>query len=391
MKNFVFVTTARSDLSFITSIIDFLLENKFKHNIKLIATGTHFDKNIGFTIDEVRKYKKVDVIEINPYSSYEENDVIVSSNILLGLDKLNLTIDVLLILGDRYEILPLGQYTVLKGIPLVHFFGGECDISYCLDTLVRDSITKMAHIHFVSHDDIKIRLEAMGEESRRIFVMGNPSVTSINTESVNDEIYSFLRNFNINKIDNIVNVCYHPVTTDKNISIKEIHELLISLKEFTNFNYIWSGINNDPGYKEIKNIILEFVSKNNNHYFFDNLGKVNYFSLLKNSIFMIGNSSSGLLEAATFNLPVINIGARQSGRLHGDNVIDVEANFTKIKDAIQVVKSMKYTKGNPFVKLNGLEVVFKTLTDIDSFEDLMYKKLRFYNDIQLKRVSSKKD
>lgn len=106
---------------------------------------------------------------------------------------------------------------------------------------------------------------------------------------------------------------------------------------------------------------------------------------------MIGNSSSGLLEAATFNLPVINIGARQSGRLHGDNVIDVEANFTKIKDAIQVVKSMKYTKGNPFVKLNGLEVVFKTLTDIDSFEDLMYKKLRFYNDIQLKRVSSKKD
>ncbi len=106
---------------------------------------------------------------------------------------------------------------------------------------------------------------------------------------------------------------------------------------------------------------------------------------------MIGNSSSGLLEAATFNLPVINIGSRQSGRLHGNNVIDVEANSIKIKDAIEVVENIKYTNGNPFVKLNGLETVFEVLSELDSFEDLMYKKLRFHNNIQLQRVPSKKD
>lgn len=390
MKNYIFATTARSDLSYVLSIIDYLVDNNFKHNIKLLATGTHFDKNIGYTIDEVKKYKRVPIIELDPYKSNRYSEVSASGNILLGLDSLDLKIDVMLILGDRYEILPLAQYSLLKGVPLVHFFGGECDISYCFDTLVRDSVTKMAHIHFVSHKDIKRRIEFLGEESRRVFVIGNPSVSGININSYDKEIYSFLKDKNIEISSKIVNVCYHPVTTDRTSSKNELEQLLLALLEFKEYTYIWSGINNDPGYEDLKARILDFVKEEDNHYFFDNLGKNNYFSLLKNAKFMIGNSSSGLLEAASFNLPVINIGGRQSGRLHGHNVLDIKADNSEIKEGIKIVLKMQGNTQNPFVKSDGLQIVYDTLSSLDSFKNLKFKKLSL-DSYELDRVPSEKD
>lgn len=393
MKNFVFVTTARSDFTYVSSVIDYLIKNNFPHQIKLIATGGHFDKSIGYTIEDVRKYmrkyKRVDVIEINPFLDVKESEVLICSNILSGLEKVKLKIDALLIFGDRYEILPIGQYSVLKGIPLIHFFGGECDISFCLDTLVRDSITKLAHIHFVSHQDIKARLEAMGEESRRIFVVGNPSISSIDINKIDSEaIYKFFKNNGIviNKKDKLVNVCYHPVTTERNISIKEVKELIKSLEKFSSFTYIWTGINNDPGYATIKKIILKFISKHKNHYFLDHLGKDIYFSLLKNSIFMIGNSSSGLLESATFNIPAVNIGVRQSGRLHGNNVIDVKANSIDITKAIKKALLMKCHGNNPFENKNGFQIIFEVLNNLDSFDNIMLKRLILNKKLTLIRV-----
>jgi len=391
MRNYVFVTTARSDFSFISSIIDYLIDNKFKGNIYLIATGIHFDKKIGYTIRNVRdykKYKKINLIEINPYINSDEDEIDITANILKGLNKLNLYIDVMIVLGDRYEILPIANFATVKGILLVHLFGGECDVSYCLDTLIRDAITKMAHIHFVSHSDIKKRLICMGEEEKRIFVIGNPSISYINPDNYNNEIFEYLKSKKVDINKKLVNVCYHPVTTDKTLSKKELNELFKALDEYSDFIYIWSGINNDPGSQEIKKMILSFISTRDNHFFFDNLGKQNYFSLLKNSIFMIGNSSSGLLEAATFNLHVINIGTRQNGRLHGQNVFDVAAKSEEIIKVIRkIINKKKWNFSNPFLKPEGLGLIYSVLSKLDEYSGIKYKRLNCKEKLTLKRVN----
>jgi len=232
----------------------------------------------------------------------------------------------------------------------------------------------------------------MGEEERRIFIMGNPSVTAINNTTYDNEIFDFLKLKKIPPEKKLVNVCFHPVTTSKTTSVRELKELLKALKNYQQYMYIWSGINNDPGSEELKCIILEYVKNYDNHIFFDNLGKNNYFSLLKNSLFMIGNSSSGLLEAASFNLPVINIGERQGGRLHGHNVYDVVADSEKISTLIKKISTTKQHKyQNPFSNKSGLNVIYNVLVSLDTFKNLRYKKLNCKKQMTLQRVHTLKD
>ena len=199
-----------------------------------------------------------------------------------------------------------------------------------------------------------------------------------------DEIYKYLQ---VDKNTSLVNVCYHPVTTDKEISEQELYELIYALKKFPQYTYIWSGINNDPGAMKLKKIILESVGQNRNHFYFDNLGKEKYFSLLKNAVFMIGNSSSGLLEASSFNLPVINVGVRQCGRLHGNNVIDVIAKKKNIMQAINNIKLNKKKKAvNPFINSKGLQTFFSVLSSLENFKSLKYKRLNCAETLSLQRV-----
>ncbi|MFH1798624.1 MAG: UDP-N-acetylglucosamine 2-epimerase [Candidatus Omnitrophota bacterium] len=386
-RKIMFTTVARSDYGYFCPIIEKIKDIK-SLDVRLLITGSHYDPNAGMTYRDIKKHSRIKIITIDPYKGRsnmrEEN---IAANILNGLAKIDFKPDILVLLGDRFEILPIAYFCALKNIFIAHLFGGENDTAHCLDTLIRNAVTKMAHIHFVAHEDIKKRLICMGEEAPRIKVSGISSITTIcqNKDFYNDFIFSFLSKHKIAADKPLVNVCYHPVTTDRTVSIKELKALLTALRKMKRYTYIWSGINSDPGSLELKNIILNFASKNKNVYFFDNLGSNNYYSLLENAKFMIGNSSSGLLEAASFNLPVINVGERQGGRLHGDNVIDVKANSVDIVNAIGKTVDMKLNYKNPFYKHDCTDIIVDTLTNIRLDRKLRLKKLKCNIKTVLKR------
>jgi len=348
-------------------------------NGSLLVTGFHYDKANGysrdFVVDALDDSTKI--LEIDPIYGGTVSPEQIAAKILQGLALMDAPDipDVIVLLGDRFEILPVAYYATIKGIILIHAFGGECDASYCMDTLIRDSITKMAHIHFVSHEDVKQRLINMGEEEWRISVFGNPSLTHDDSTLNRKSIIEFLLLNNIDTKLPLVNVCYHPVTTDREISKKELDELMASLDGYKHYTYIWSGVNNDIGADEIKEKIIDYCTCRDNHFFFDNLGIVNYKSLLCNAAFMIGNSSSGLLEAATYGVKVINIGERQSGRLHGANVIDVCAEKPNICRAIDkiIYETLEYME-NPFYMKDWDKLFLSVLKNLKIDKKLKIKR-----------------
>ena len=386
-RKIVFTTVARSDFSYINPIIEKIKDIE-RLNVNLLITGAHYCPNTGMTANYVKKNAKVEVVEIDPYKGkINMSEAEVCANILIGLNEIDFRPDILVLLGDRFEILPIALFCILNSIIIAHLFGGECDTSYCFDTIVRNAITKMAHVHFVAHEDIKKRLICMGEEDGRIVVVGNPSISLIelNIDYYNSFIFEFLNKHNIPINKPLVNVCYHPLTTDRIMSIKELNALLDALKQVEGYTYIWSGINSDPGSIELKRSILDFVAKNDDIYFFDNLGTNNYYSLLKNAKFMIGNSSSGMLEASSFNLPVINIGDRQGGRLHGENVFDVRTNVEDIVFAIRELTNIETNYKNPFYKHYCIDTIVDTLCNIRIDKHLRLKKLNCDKKMTLKR------
>lgn len=328
------ITTSRADFTLWLPIIH-ELNNNNKVKLRVIVTGTHYlDSSI--SLDEVfTKLKGINYVEIKCTDSSKVNEFM--SEIFNGymniLDKGK--IDLALVLGDRYELLAILNALILNRVPIGHYFPGECDVSYCIDTQVRDAITKAAHVFFVSHKDIKKRLQVMGEEEWRIAVTGRCSTDGLQADK--RLLFDFLNKHNINYDRNkIVNCCYHPPTIMKDLWKKELPNALVALDNYSDYTFIWTGVNSDPDSKELKEYLLKEISKRKNHYFFEHLGGDLYHSLLSCSKFMIGNSSSGLHEAPLFKLPVVNIGCRQSGRLHSNGVIDCSSKIEDIEQSIKL-------------------------------------------------------
>ena len=289
--------------------------------------------------------------------------------------------DLVVILGDRYEMLCAAQACLIYNIPIAHIAGGGITEG-AYDDAIRHCITKMSHLHFTSTDEHRKRVIQLGEQPNRVFWTGSLGVDNIRNEQIMPlaELEDSLKFKLGNKF---LLVTFHPTTMENGSAANQCDALLSALEEVNNeYQLLFTLPNSDTNGRIITAKVKEYVAKNPEKAFaITSLGKKRYYSALKYATAVVGNSSSGLIEAPIFNIPTLNIGNRQEGRTRCESVIDVPATLEGIRDGLKKATSIEYKKiaehtSSPYEKLNTLENIFNTIKNYP-FEGLIKK--RFYD------------
>ncbi|EDS76855.1 UDP-N-acetylglucosamine 2-epimerase [Clostridium botulinum C str. Eklund] len=329
------ITGTRADYGIYYSVLK-AIENHKDLELSLIVCGMHLSPEFGMTIEEIQKdgFKiddKIDTILSSDSGSAMAKSIgITLMGLTQSLERINP--DILLILGDRGEMIAGALAAVHMNIPVAHIHGGE--VTGTVDESVRHSITKLAHIHFPANEDSKERIIKMGEEAKNVYVVGAPGIDYIkNTKYLTRE--EVLKRFDL-RDDKIFMMTQHPVTTEKHMVSNQIEETLSAIAKL-GIQTVISYPNSDNGGREIIKVIEKYREKYDFLKVFKNLSQVEYLSLLNTADVMIGNSSSGIIEAPSFKLPVVNIGTRQQGRLRACNIVDVSYSKKEILQAINKV------------------------------------------------------
>jgi UDP-hydrolysing UDP-N-acetyl-D-glucosamine 2-epimerase len=242
--------------------------------------------------------------------------------------------DIVLVLGDRYEILAASVAALLLRIPIAHIHGGEVTEA-AFDDSIRHALSKMAALHFVAAKPYGDRLIQMGEDAARVIVSGAPGLDDIATIKAMDDA-AIARDLGIAAARPLFVVTYHPVTLAENAGDRGLRALLDALAEYPDAAVVFTGVNSDPGHAKLRSAIDVFVAAApKRRACVTALGRARYLSLVKAAAAVIGNSSSGLIEAPPLLTPTVNIGDRQKGRLRSATVIDCPEDASAIADAIQ--------------------------------------------------------
>tara|TARA_B100000795_G_C22796167_1_gene439418 strand:- start:1083 stop:2213 length:1131 start_codon:yes stop_codon:yes gene_type:complete len=339
MKKIVFVTATRADYGKIKSLIVEMQKNK-KYQVLVFVTGMHNLKRFGSTYEEILKDKIKNVYRFKNQKLNDNMDHILSKTIkgfsnFVKLKKL----DLIIFHGDRIESLACAIVGCLNNIKTAHIEGGE--VSGTVDEILRHSISKLSHAHFVTNNRAKKRLTQMGEKNNNIFVIGSPDVDIIKSKTL-PEIDIVKKWYNIKFNDYAIGI-FHPVTTDlKNLKMQcriFIKSILDSKK-----NFVLIYPNNDNG-NEV--ILKEYIKlkKNPKIKLIPSMRFEYYLSLLKHSKFLIGNSSSGIMEAPYYGTSTINIGSRQNKRANLKSITNCEFSLSVIKKLInKLYNNNKYYK-----------------------------------------------
>ena len=339
MKTITVFTSTRAEYHLLYSVIKKINENP-DLRLDLIVSGTHLSNQFGHTVDQIEKDgfpigEKMDVL----LEGNSVNRVIADTLISCDRHFSKIHSDFLIVLGDRYELLgPVIAASNLL-IPIAHIHGGETTEG-AIDEAVRHAVTKFSYLHFSSCEQYRKRIIQLGEDPSRVFNSGSLGVENILHQKLlsKEELQNEL-NFNL---DNFCVVTFHPVTLEKESCIAQVEELLLALVSF-DFKYIITKANADNGGREINNFIQQFVARYPNRFLFvDSLGMIKYLSALKYCQMVIGNSSSGLLEAPSFYVPTVNIGDRQKGRISAKSVVDCKPTKESIISAIEIAQSPSF-------------------------------------------------
>ena len=365
------ITSTRADFGLLKNLIS-IIKNEKKFDLKVIATGTHFSKKYGYTYNEIieNKIKIYKKIQYNLFLDHNYSISKIFSKCVTEISKEFNVIkpDLLIILGDRYEIFASAVSAHLCRIPIAHIHGGEVTRGV-IDDAFRHSITKMSHFHFVSNKIYKKRVAQLGENPKYIFTVGGLGLDSINnTPLLSRKELEKKFKFRFNKKNFLVS--FHPETINKDSSKKQVNELLEALKTFKDTSFFFSMPGADLDNQNIISLTKKFVKNNKSSIFFKSLGQVNYFSFLKQVDGIIGNSSSGLLEMPFFKKGTVNIGQRQQGRLLSQSVINVAAKKKNIILAIKKILSDKFKNKlkkknhNPYGKPGAAKKIVQILKKI---------------------------
>lgn len=304
-------------------------------DVRIVATGAHLSPEFGLTFREIENDgfaidKKIEILlSSDTASSISKSMGIAMISFADYFSELNP--DLLVILGDRYETLAVAIVAMNQRIPIAHLYGGETTEG-AIDESVRHALTKLSHLHFTSTDEYRNRVIQLGEEPNRVFNVGAIGIENImNERLLNREELSLELNIDLSKPFAVVT--FHPVTLEENSAETQICALLEACKQLNDYNFIFTKANADIEGRIINYYIDKYSFENNNIFSFTSLGMIKYLSALKHSIMVIGNSSSGILEAPSFKIPTINIGSRQKGRIQSNSVINCEPNLESILDA----------------------------------------------------------
>lgn len=338
MRKICVITGTRADYGLFYPILK-KIEASEKLELQLIATTMHLSSEFGLTYEQIIKdgFKVDEKIE-NLLSSDTKSAIAKSTGLatILLSDAFNrLKPDIVLILGDRYETLANATSAMLMNIPIAHIHGGEITEG-AVDEQIRHAVTKMSYLHFTSTKEHRKRVIQMGEDPDRVFNSGAPGIDNIvNFDFLIKEELEDDLNWKFGSKSALFT--YHPVTLDKsdiNHDIEKIFDALVS----TDLNILFTYANADDNGRVINQKIEEFCQVNPAKYkVVKSLGQLRYLSAMKYVDLLIGNTSSGIIEAASFQKPVVNIGDRQKGRLQSGNVVDCD--IESIKRAVDVAFS----------------------------------------------------
>ena len=342
-KKICIVTGSRSEYGLLYWLIKKVQSDK-DLSLQLIATGMHLSSEFGLTYKEIEKDfkidKKIDMnISLDNSVSISKSMGIAQASIAKAYNKLKP--DIIVVLGDRYEIFSAASAAMIANIPIAHIHGGERSEG-SLDDCIRHSISKMSHLHFTATEEYNNRVIQLGEHPDRVFNVGAMGIENIKKLKLltKKELENSI-NFELNKKNLLVT--FHPVTLENNTSQAQFKELLDAIDELEDTNFIFTKTNSDLNGRIINKMIDQYTKKNiNKSISIASLGQLNYLSTLKYVDFVIGNSSSGLLEAPSFKIGTINIGDRQKGRIKAASVVDCLPDKKSIKRAIKTIYSNKF-------------------------------------------------
>jgi GDP/UDP-N,N'-diacetylbacillosamine 2-epimerase (hydrolysing) len=381
-KRIMVVTGSRAEFGLLVPLLGQLKQQK-QISFSLLVTGAHLSPQFGLTYKEIVKshFKIAYKIPMLSGNNTDHTIVLSMAEELRGIAKVfkKLRPDLLLLLGDRYELLPPAIAAMIYRIPIAHLFGGEIT-GGAYDDAIRHALTKLSHLHFVANEKYRQRVIQMGEAPDRVFVCGALGLENIGKMKLLD-VPQIERMTNIRFRQLNILVTYHPTTLKKNSCRLEFQEVLKALDRHSKTTIIFTMPNADSESYIIRRMIDKYVRKHRSHcYVFENLGTLLYLSVLSKVNFVLGNSSSGIVEAPALQTPTINIGDRQKGRMQGDSIINCLPDATAISHAIRKVQSSSYLKQltytNPYGDGNTSKRIIAVLKRTD-FKKLIQK--RFYD------------
>ena len=341
-------------------------------DLQIIATGMHLSSEFGNTYQQIESDgfvidKKID-IELS-----SDSEVGISKSMGLGMIGFanafnDLKPDLCIVLGDRFEIFSAVSAAMIAKIPIAHLHGGEATEG-AFDESIRHSITKMSHLHFTATEEYKNRVIQLGEQPNKVFNVGGLGIDNINKlKLLSKADFENAIDFTFGK-KNIL-VTFHPVTLENFTAKVQFQELLNSINKLENTKIIFTKANSDTNGRIINSMIDDYVAINDNSIAFTSMGALNYLSALQFVDVIVGNSSSGLLEAPSFNIATIDIGDRQKGRIKADSVISCSPTQESILSAFDKSYSEDFqnivdnTK-NPYGNGGASKIVVDIIKDFD--------------------------
>ncbi len=379
MRTIGVVTVGRSDYGIYLPILKRIRQDKDLH-LQLIVSGAHLSPEFGRTIEQIKAdgFPIAERVEMLLSSDSPEGIAKSMGMGIIGFSQVYARTrpDILLVLGDRFEMHAAALAALPFKIPVAHIHGGEVTQG-AIDDALRHSLTKLSHLHFVSTQEYARRVIQMGEEPWRVIVSGAPSLDNLKAVQLLSRAEMEAR-FGLRLSEEpFLLVTFHPVTLEFEHTRSHTEELLAAL-EMSGLPVIFTMPNADTQGRLIRAMISEYVQMHPNAQAVESLGTQGYFSLMAQAAAMVGNSSSGIIEAPSFKLPVVNVGNRQKGRVRGANVIDCKNNRKTILSAIQTATSPQFREKlnglqNPYGKGNASQIIIASLKETALDETLITK------------------
>ena len=363
------LTATRAEYGLLSPVIKKMNMDK-DFEVKVVVTGAHLSPEFGLTYREIEEdgvkiHRKIEML-----LSADTPSAISKS---MGLAVISFadyfaenSFDCLLVLGDRYETLAVCFAAMNAQIPIVHMHGGEITEG-AIDDVIRHVITKMSYIHFTSTETYRRRVIQLGEEPTRVFCVGATGVENAKCTQLltKDEL---LEELMLDSNKKYALVTFHPVTLAEKSSVDQVKELLKAMEQMDDIQYIVTEANADAEGRIINKMWHQFADKKNNIYVFSSLGRKKYLSAVKYAEFVMGNSSSGIIEVPYFGVPTIDIGIRQKGRIKARSIIECDVDSYNILDAIRRARSEEFKKiikdtTNPYGDGNTSEKIIEILKE----------------------------
>ena len=372
MRKICIVTGSRAEYGLLSRLMK-MIDNDAALCLQIIATNMHLSPEFGLTYKEIEADgfkidKKVQMLLSSDTANATTKSVGLAT---IGFADAyeDLKPDLLVVLGDRFEILAAVTAALFYKIPVAHLHGGEITEG-AYDDAIRHAITKMSHLHFTSTEKYKKRVIQLGENPDCVFNVGAIGIDNIKQlQLLSKEELEKSLNFEFG--ENCVLLTFHPVTLEKNTAEEQTQILLKALSTIDNLRIIFTLPNADTGGRIIIQMIHQFVENNkNNSIAFTSLGKLRYLSALQYVTAVVGNSSSGLIEVPSFGIPTLNIGSRQQGRVKAKTVVDCDAKFEDIKENLLKVISPDFKNeckkySNPYQKDNTANEIFSVIKNFE--------------------------